>query len=259
MQAEYAPLGRKEKPSSYTICSPVREDSTFAQEGLCLLLLLIILLAFLYLHETMVFVCKRDPCLAQEEDFLLTAQKDKTRLAREEDLLRARAADAFTEDSHRGLDVHAGLVGALGLAVFVDAHVSGSDADNAITLEEDLVCGEAGVDLDADLFAFLGEELHDVRKGDDVVALLLEEGRRPPGPCQGHRRSPPRLNTNFIKKINFLYNFYIHLFIFLHQIQFFSSEIQKMIKSVLGFPAMEPYEPEPQPEHQPASDCDMEG
>ncbi len=93
-----------------------------------------------------------------------------------DELLGERAAHAFAEHRDLGEDVHARLVGRLGLAVLVDAHVARAHADDAVALDEELVAGEAGVDLDADLLALLGEPLADVADRRDVVALLLEEG-----------------------------------------------------------------------------------
>ena len=73
--------------------------------------------------------------------------------------------------------VHALLEVGLRLAFLVDAHVAGAHAYDAVTFDEDLRSRKAGVDLDAQLLAFLGQELHHVGERHDVVALLLEEGR----------------------------------------------------------------------------------
>ena len=96
-------------------------------------------------------------------------------------LLRARSAHALAEHRHAREDVHARLVVGLRLAVLVDAHVAGPDADDAVALGQDLCRSEARIDLDPDCFALRRQPLHDVRERHDVVALLLEHRGRDGG------------------------------------------------------------------------------
>ena len=92
--------------------------------------------------------------------------------------LRAVSANTFAEHRDLRQDVHAGLKGGLGHAVGADSHVAGADTDHPIAVAEHLLGRESGVDLDAEGLALFGEPLCDVAHRSDVVALLLEHGRR---------------------------------------------------------------------------------
>jgi hypothetical protein len=72
------------------------------------------------------------------------------------------------------VELDAGLkrVGLLALAV--DAHVARGDAAHAAFVEQHLVRGESGEDLDAERFGLRAEPAAEGPQADDVVAVVLE-------------------------------------------------------------------------------------
>jgi hypothetical protein len=100
--------------------------------------------------------------------------------------LAEMAACTLGEDRVLGVQLHAELELAGGLAVLADAEVAGGHAlDRTVVVEEDLGRCEAREDLDAQRFGVLAHPAHHIAQADDVVAFVVhavghqEVGRAP--------------------------------------------------------------------------------
>ena len=95
-----------------------------------------------------------------------------------DELLGQRAARAFGEDDHLGLQIVAGLEVGFLLAVLVHAFVVGADAGHAAFLKQQLGAGEAGEHGDAGFLHLAAQPLHKAVDGDNVVAVIAHGRRR---------------------------------------------------------------------------------
>jgi hypothetical protein len=86
------------------------------------------------------------------------------------------AARALGEEGVFAVQLDARLVGAGPLAPAVDAHVAGGDALHPPGVEQHLVRGESGKDLDAERLGLRAEPAAEVAQADDVVAVVAETG-----------------------------------------------------------------------------------
>ncbi len=95
------------------------------------------------------------------------------------DLLAQVAAGAFGKDRVLGVQLHAQLELARGLAVLADAHVAGGHAlDRAVVVVEHLGGSKAREDFNAQCLGLLAQPLDHVAQANDVVAMVLEAGRQ---------------------------------------------------------------------------------
>ena len=84
------------------------------------------------------------------------------------------AAAAFGEHGVLGVQLHAGGVAGLLLAVVVDAGIAGGDAfHRAVLVIEHFGGGEAGEHFDTEAFRLFGEPAAQVAQGNNVVALVV--------------------------------------------------------------------------------------
>ncbi len=96
-----------------------------------------------------------------------------------DDLLAQVPACAFGEQGVLGVQFHAQLEVARGLAVLAHAHVAGGHAlDGAVLVVEHFGGREAREDLHAQLLRLRGQPAHHVAEADDVVAVVLEAARQ---------------------------------------------------------------------------------
>mmetsp|Transcript_100768 Transcript_100768/g.288980 ORF Transcript_100768/g.288980 Transcript_100768/m.288980 type:complete len:203 (-) Transcript_100768:595-1203(-) len=96
------------------------------------------------------------------------------------ELLTQRTTATLGEEGLARTQFDSRLVGALHLALLVDTHVAGSHTEHSATIliVHDLGCGEAWVDLNAQLFGLFTEPLNKLSQRDDVVALVVELRRQ---------------------------------------------------------------------------------
>src|SRR5262249_51211520 len=93
--------------------------------------------------------------------------------------LRERAATALGDDSLLGVQFHAGLIALRAVAVAANSEISRGDAPyRAVFAVKHLRRGEAGVDLDPELFRLAREPAAQVAEADDVVAVIVHLRRR---------------------------------------------------------------------------------
>jgi hypothetical protein len=92
--------------------------------------------------------------------------------------LGERAARAFAQHHDLGHQVRAGLVVGLLLAGVRDALVADAHADHPVALPQQLLAGEGGEHVDPGFFRLGGEPLGQVRERPDVLAVVVERGRR---------------------------------------------------------------------------------
>ena len=92
-------------------------------------------------------------------------------------LFGQRTAAAFGKHCLPPPQLHAGLVGVGGPAVFADAHIAGGNAFHAAVFPiQHFGGGKAGVNLHAQAFGLLGQPATQHAQANDVVALIVEAG-----------------------------------------------------------------------------------
>ena len=109
------------------------------------------------------------------------------------ELAGQRTAAAFGEEGVAPVQLHAGLMVVLGLAIPVEAHIAGGDAlDAAILVIEDFSRSKARIDFGAELFGLLPQPFHHPAHADDVIAVImhLRRCRQLEGPGLGQKHEP---------------------------------------------------------------------
>ena len=97
-------------------------------------------------------------------------------------LLGEVAAHAVAEDRDLGVDVHARLERGLLLAVLPAAAVAGADADHALAVEQHLLAGEAGEEVDAGGLGLLRHPASELVERHEGVAVVGQRRRNERGP-----------------------------------------------------------------------------
>src|SRR5690606_5701304 len=88
-------------------------------------------------------------------------------------LAAERAAATFGKERVFGVQLDAGLVGRLRLAVAANSHVAGRHAlDAAVLMVEDLGGSEARIDFDAQFGRLLCKPAAEISEAADIVALV---------------------------------------------------------------------------------------
>ncbi len=93
-------------------------------------------------------------------------------------LLGERAAHALADQRIFAEQLHAAGKARAWLAVLLDAHVAGGDADDrALVVIEHFGGGKARIDLDAEAFGLFGQPATDIAERDDVIAVIVHQRR----------------------------------------------------------------------------------
>jgi hypothetical protein len=95
-----------------------------------------------------------------------------------DELLGKRAAHALPDQHILAHEGHAGLVVRAARSVALDAHVARDDARHRTVFAIDQIgCGKARIDLNAQRFGMAGQPAADIAERDDVIAVIAHQRR----------------------------------------------------------------------------------
>ncbi|MNE09941.1 hypothetical protein D3C80_1026350 [compost metagenome] len=130
------------------------------------------------LHETLFVLLRLDlpELLDADAEFLRLAIFREVEFGNQ--LLGERSTHALSNKHIFAVQFHAAGEVRTRLAVLLDAHIAGGDADDgAFVIIEHFRGGKARIDLDAEPFRLFRQPSTDQPERDDVIAMIVHQGR----------------------------------------------------------------------------------